>query len=187
MYDNDRLDGFTEQAIKALKLAEVERQRFHDRYVDTEHLLLGLVGEREGMAAKVLNDFGVDLDKVRNQIGSMLDRSKHPIVADSSGWAPNASKMLEYAAFEARRLNDHSIGTGHLLSGLVRAGEGIALKVLDGLDVDREHVRKRTLQILSQMERSYGSPLQIHGQFSKSEPRYGSRIPHVRLVPAYAD
>src|SRR5438105_1747377 len=74
MDDRDRLDSFTEQAKKVLNLAEVERQRFQDSYIDTEHLLLGLVGERAGVAAKVLTDFGVDLNKVRRRADFVIDR-----------------------------------------------------------------------------------------------------------------
>jgi ATP-dependent Clp protease ATP-binding subunit ClpC len=184
MYDRDKLAGFTEHALRVLNLAEVERQYLQDKYVGTEHLLLGLVGERKGLAAKVLNDFGLDPNKVRNQIVFTRSRGASR-VAPLVSLTPQAQTMLEYAACEACRLNDQSIGTGHLLSGLVRAGEGIAIDILESLGVDRVHIRKRTLQLLNRMERSYTAPASLR-QFSKRETTTRNGIPHMRLVPLQA-
>src|SRR5579859_3144855 len=158
MYTKDTLAGFTEHAVKVLHLAEVERQYLQDNHVGTEHLLLGLIAEKQGLAAKVLNDFGIDLNKVRSQIVFMPARSNSHITHAVS-LTPRAKTVLDHAASEARRLNDHSIGTGHLLSGLIRSGECTAIDVLESLGVDRAHIRKRTLQLLCRMERSYTNPL----------------------------
>ena len=186
MYDDtDRLNGFTEHAVKVLKLAEVERQRLQDDYIGTEHLLVGLVAEKQGLAAKVLNDFGVDLHRVRYQIVFMTGRSNYRVV-DTNGLSLLAKTMLACAASEARRLNDHSIGTGHLLTGLVRSGEGVAIEVLESLGVDREHIRRQTLQLLSRMERSYTNPLSF-AQRSKRNMMARFRVPHPRLVPLPAN
>lgn len=185
MYNSAKPDGFTEHALKALNLAEVERQRLQDKYVGTEHLLLGLVAERKGVAATVLNDFGVDLYKVRHQIHLTRIRSASRIT-HVVGLTPRARTMLECAASEARRLNDHNIGTGHLLSGLVRAGEGIATDVLENLGVDREHIRRHTLQLLNRIERSYTTPSSFR-QFSKKETTEQSKITHTRLVPLHTN
>lgn len=154
MYNRDRLEGFTEHATRVLHLAEVERQYLQDGYVGTEHLLLGLLGQQKGLAAKVLNDFGVDLHRVRYQIITMTRRGD-AYVAHTVCLIPSAKATLARAASEARRLNDHSIGTGHLLLGLLRADKCTAIDILESLAIDRVYIRKQTLQLLYRMERSY--------------------------------
>src|SRR5712664_4018007 len=149
MTDRDKFNKFTERARKVLSLAQEEAQRFQHNYIGTEHLLLGLVREGEGVAAKVLSNLGVELNKVRSAVEFIIGRGDR-IVLGEIGLTPRAKKVIELAVDEARRLNHHYIGTEHLLLGLVREGEGIAAGVLESLGVNLEKVRTQTIQVLSQ-------------------------------------
>jgi ATP-dependent Clp protease ATP-binding subunit ClpC len=145
----DRFDKFTERARRVLSLAQEEAQRFNHNYIGTEHLLLGLVREGDGLAAKVLTNLGVELNKVRSAVEFIIGRGDRPTTGEV-GLTPRAKKVIELAVDEARRLNHHYIGTEHLLLGLVREGEGIAAGVLESLGVSLEKVRAETQRILSQ-------------------------------------
>jgi ATP-dependent Clp protease ATP-binding subunit ClpA len=149
MSDRDRFDRFTERARKVLSLAQEEAQRFQHNYIGTEHLLLGLVREGEGVAARVLHNLGVELYKVRQSVEFIIGRGDR-IVLGEIGLTPRAKKVIELAVDEARRLNHHYIGTEHILLGLVREGEGIAAGVLESLGVNLEKVRTQTIRVLSQ-------------------------------------
>jgi ATP-dependent Clp protease ATP-binding subunit ClpA len=143
-----RFDKFTERARKVLSLAQEEAQRFQHNYIGTEHLLLGLVREGEGVAAKVLENMGVQLADIRKAVEFIIGRGDR-IVLGEIGLTPRAKKVIELAVDEARRLNHHFIGTEHLLLGLVREGEGIAAGVLESLGVNLERVRTNTILVLS--------------------------------------
>jgi ATP-dependent Clp protease ATP-binding subunit ClpA len=132
-----------------LSLAQEEAQRFQHNYIGTEHLLLGLVREGEGVAAKVLISLGVELQKARYSVEFIIGRGDR-IILGEIGLTPRAKKVIELAVDEARRLNHHYIGTEHLLLGIVREGEGIAAGVLESLGVNLEKVRTQTIQVLSQ-------------------------------------
>ena len=147
MNERNRFDKFTERARKVLSLAQEEAQRFQHNYIGTEHLLLGLVREGEGVAAKVLGNLGVELNKVRSSVEYIIGRGDR-IVLGEIGLTPRAKKVIELAVDEARRFNHHYIGTEHLLLGLVREGEGIAAGVLESLGVNLEKVRAQTIQVL---------------------------------------
>ncbi|GDX69649.1 ATPase [Chloroflexota bacterium] len=146
---SDRFDKFTERAKKVLVLAQEEAQRFNHNYIGTEHLLLGLVREGEGIAAKVLSNLGVELQKVRSAVEFIIGRGDRMVIGDIS-LTPRAKKVIELAVEEARRLNHNYIGTEHLLLGLVREGEGIAAGVLESLGVNLEKVRTQVIQVVSQ-------------------------------------
>ena len=153
----DRFDKFTERARRVLTLAQEEAQRFNHNYIGTEHLLLGLVREGDGVAAKVLANLGVELNKVAPPSSSSSAAATAPCIGEI-GLTPRAKKVIELAVDEARRLNHHYIGTEHLLLGLVREGEGIAAGVLESLGVNLERVRAETTRILSQsMPQSAGT------------------------------
>jgi len=152
--DRDRFDKFTERARKALHLAQEEAQRLQHNYIGTEHLLLGLVREGEGVAAKVLSSLGVELDKVRSSVESIIGRGNR-VVLGEIGLTPRAKKVIELAVDEARRLQHHYIGTEHLLLGLVREGHGIAAGVLDSLGVSLENVRTQTMRVLNNQKSEY--------------------------------
>src|SRR3989304_5488163 len=139
----DRFDKFTERARRVLTLAQEEAQRFNHNYIGTEHLLLGLVREGDGVAAKVLSNLGVELSKVRSAVESIIGRGDRATVGEI-GLTPRAKKVIELAVDEARRLSHHYIGTEHLLLGLVREGEGIAASVLESLGVNLARRTKTT-------------------------------------------
>ncbi|MCA9824781.1 MAG: ATP-dependent Clp protease ATP-binding subunit [Dehalococcoidia bacterium] len=145
----DRFDKFTERARRVLTLAQEEAHRFNHNYIGTEHILLGLVREGDGVAAKVLANLGVELNKVRSAVEFIIGRGDRTVLGEI-GLTPRAKKVIELAVDEARRLNHSYIGTEHLLLGLVREGEGIAAGVLESLGVNLERVRAETTRILSQ-------------------------------------
>src|SRR3954468_174879 len=146
---SDKFDKFTERARKVLTLAQEEAQRFNHNYIGNEHLLLGLVREGDGVAARVLSNMGVQLPKVRSAVEFIIGRGDQAPTGDI-GLTPRAKKVIELAVDEARRLNHHYIGTEHLLLGLVREGEGIAAGVLESLGVNLEKVRAQVMQVVSQ-------------------------------------
>ncbi len=150
----DKFDKFTERARRVLTLAQEEAQRFNHNYIGTEHLLLGLVREGDGIAARVLNNLGVQLPKVRSAVEFIIGRGETMIMGEI-GLTPRAKKVIELAVDEARRLNHQYIGTEHLLLGLVREGEGIAAGVLESLGVSLEKLRAQVIQVLSQSGGSY--------------------------------
>ena len=143
----ENFEGFTERARQVMTLAKEEAQRFNHNYIGTEHLLLGLIRQEEGVAAEVLNDSGVDLRKVRNAVEFIIGRGERRVIGEI-GLTPRGNKVIELARHEARRLGHHDIGTEHLLLGLIREGEGIAAIVLEGLGVSLERVRTQTLKVL---------------------------------------
>ena len=147
----DRFDKFTERARRVLTLAQEEAQRFNHNYIGTEHLLLGLVREGDGVAAKVLSNLGVELNKVRSSVEYIIGRGDRS-TSGEIGLTPRAKRVIELAVEEARRLNHSYIGTEHLLLGLVREGEGIAAGVLESLGVNIERVREETTRILAQTQ-----------------------------------
>jgi ATP-dependent Clp protease ATP-binding subunit ClpC len=163
----DRFDKFTERARKVLTLAQEEAQRFNHNYIGTEHLLLGLVREGDGVAAKVLGNMGVELNKVRSAVEFIIGRGDRMVMGEI-GLTPRAKKVIELAVDEARRLNHHYIGTEHLLLGLVREGEGIAAGVLESLGVSLDKVRAQVIHVLSQSS-----------TYSQHESRQATRTPTI--------
>jgi ATP-dependent Clp protease ATP-binding subunit ClpA len=147
-FDESRFDKFTERAKKVLVLSQTEAKRFNHNYIGTEHLLLGLVAEGEGIAAKVLTNLKVGLDQVRSSVEFIIGRGDRMVIGDIS-LTPRAKKVIELAIDEARQLNHNYIGTEHLLLGLIREGEGIAAGVLESLGVDMEGTRAQILDIIS--------------------------------------
>src|SRR3954465_3057594 len=146
---SDKFDKFTERARKVLTLAQEEAQRFNHNYIGTEHLLLGLVREGDGVAARVLSNMGVQLPKVRSAVEFIIGRGETMVMGEI-GLTPRAKKVIELAVDEARRLNHDYIGTEHLLLGLVREGEGIAAGVLESLGVNLDRVRAQVMQVVNQ-------------------------------------
>ncbi len=130
-----------------LSLAQEEAQRFQHNYIGTEHLLLGLIREGEGVAAYVLMSLGTDLKKLRSSVEYIIGRGDR-IVLGEIGLTPRAKKVIELAVDEARVMGHHYIGTEHLLLGLVREGEGIAAGALESQGIRMEQVRKTTLAFL---------------------------------------
>ena len=153
-----RFEKFSERARRVLSLAQEEAQRFNHNYIGTEHILLGLVRESDGVAARVLSNLSIELTKVRSAVEFIIGRGDRPSPGEI-GLTPRAKKVIELAVDEARRLNHHYIGTEHLLIGLMREGEGVAAGVLESLGVTLDRARTETSRILSQSssQSSHGS------------------------------
>jgi len=147
---SSRFEKFTERARKVLTLAQEEAQRLNHNYIGTEHILLGLVREGDGVAVKVLSNLGADPDKVRGAVEFIIGRGERA-VSGEIGLTPRAKRVIELAVDEARRLNHNYIGTEHLLLGLLREAEGAAANVLESLGVNLDKARAETLRILSEM------------------------------------
>lgn len=145
---NDRFDKFTGRARKVLALAQEEATRLNHNYMGTEHLLLGLIREGDGIAAKALASMNVDLERARSEVESIIGRGDRMVVGEI-GLTPRAKKVIELAVQEARRLKHRYIGTEHLLLGLIREGDGIAAGVLEKFGLDLEQARTEVLGILS--------------------------------------
>ncbi|PZC40088.1 MAG: ATP-dependent Clp protease ATP-binding subunit ClpC [Chloroflexi bacterium] len=148
---SNRFDKFTEKARKVLTLAQEEAQRFNHNYIGTEHLLLGLISENDGVAAKVFGNLNIEINKVRSAIEFIIGRGERPN-ANEIGLTPRAKKVIELAVDEARKLGHSYIGTEHLLLGLVREGEGIASGVLESLGVNLDNVRNELSSLLEKTE-----------------------------------
>ncbi|MXW29968.1 MAG: AAA family ATPase, partial [Chloroflexi bacterium] len=144
-----RFEKFSERARRVLSLAQEEAQRVNHNYIGTEHILLGLVRETDGVAARVLSSLNVELSKVRSAVEFIIGRGERPSPGDI-GLTPRAKKVIELAVDEARRLTHHYIGTEHLLIGIMREGEGVAAGVLESLGVSLDKVRAETTRILNQ-------------------------------------
>ena len=137
MYPFER---FTEKAKKVLALAQDEAEKSHHSFIGTEHLLLGLLREGDGLAAKVLADLGVEIDQVRSSVESLLGPNERVIVQQIIPTS-RVKKVIEIAFEEAKRMGNTRVGTGHILLGLLIEGEGIAAHVLEDLGANLEKVR----------------------------------------------
>ncbi|HEY56509.1 MAG TPA: ATP-dependent Clp protease ATP-binding subunit [Dehalococcoidia bacterium] len=143
-----RFEKFSERARRVLTLAQEEAQNLNHSYIGTEHILLGLVREEEGVAAKVLVSLGAGLNKVRASVEFVIGRGEKPSSGET-GLTPRARRVIELAIDEARYLSHNYIGTEHLLLGLLREGEGIAAGVLDSFGITLERARTETERALS--------------------------------------
>ncbi|WP_027718378.1 ATP-dependent Clp protease ATP-binding subunit [Desulfovirgula thermocuniculi] len=138
---------FTQRAQKVLFLAQEEARRLNYPYVGTEHLLLGLIREGEGVAAKALASLGIDAEKVRAAVEQMVEKVSGPAPQEVT-LTPRAKRVLELALDEARRMGHNYVGTEHLLLGLIREGEGVAARALVSLGADLARVRSAVMQLL---------------------------------------
>jgi hypothetical protein len=143
----DRFDRFTDRARKVLTLAQDEAQRFNHNYIGTEHLLLGLVREGDGLGARVLVSMGVELAKVKTAVEFIIGHGDRRISREV-GLSPDAKRTIELAIDSARELGHHYIGTEHLLLGLIRVGDGIAAGVLESFDVTLDRTRAAVLEAI---------------------------------------
>ncbi|MBF0494821.1 MAG: AAA family ATPase, partial [Candidatus Omnitrophica bacterium] len=139
---------FTERARKVILLAKDEAKKFNHDYIGTEHILLGLIKEGEGVAAAVLNSLGLDFDNIREETEKLVQYGAGPTTPGDIPFTPKAKKVIELAMDEARNLGHNYIGTEHLLLGLIREGEGIAAQVLLNLGLDLKLVRDEVLNLL---------------------------------------
>ncbi len=142
-------ERFTEKAIKVIMLAQEEARRLGHNFVGTEQILLGLIGEGTGIAAKTLKGMGVNLKEARAEVEKIIGRGSG-FVAVEIPFTPRAKRVLELSWDEARQLGHNYIGTEHLLLGLIREGEGVAARVLENLGVDLSKVRSNVIRMLGE-------------------------------------
>jgi hypothetical protein len=142
-------ERFTNRARRVVVLAQEEARLLNHNYIGTEHLLLGLVHEGEGVAARALESLDVSLEAVRGEVEEIIGKGKHA-PSGHLPFSPRAKKVLELSLREARQLRCNYIGTEHILLGLVREGEGVAAKVLLTLGADLPRVRQQVVQLLAE-------------------------------------
>jgi Clp amino terminal domain, pathogenicity island component len=178
MATHGSFERFTERARYVLTLAQEEAQRFNHDYIGTEHFLLGLVRKGEGVAARVLVNLGGELQQVRTTVEFFIWRG-YGQVSREIGLTPHAKKVIELAFDESRRLGHNYIGTEHLLLGLIREGEGIAVCVLESLEINLDKVRKEIIRVLGKSEaepvvNQKPSPSQVKTYFPSPLPKFSS-------------
>src|ERR687885_1972907 len=137
---SDKFDKFTKRARRVLTFAQEEAQRLNHNYIGTEHLLLGLIREEEGLAAKVLRDLGLDQTRVRQVIEEIVGRGQ-AAPGTRLSLTPRTKRVIELAVDEARRMGAHYICPEHLLLGLIRESDGLAVNVLKSLGASPDQVR----------------------------------------------
>jgi ATP-dependent Clp protease ATP-binding subunit ClpC len=155
-------ERYTDRARRVLVLAQVEAKKLNHAYIGTEHILLGLIGEGDGVAAKALESMGISLSTVQHQVREMVGQGQHPALGHIP-FTAQAKKVLELAQRESRALGHTYIGTEHILLGLLREGDGVAVQVLVSLGADLNIVRQRVIRLL-------------HGHQGKVAADGGSRL-----------
>ncbi len=148
---------FTERAQQVLVLAQEEAKRLNHNFIGTEHLLLGLVREGSGIAARALQNMAVDLNRVRQEVERITPKGDK-IIQQGISYTPRAKRVVELAIEESQNLGHNYVGTEHLMLGLVREGEGIAAQVLSNLGIDLKRARKEVIQLLGGEEASGKTP-----------------------------
>ena len=146
------MERFTQRARRVLSLAHQEAERMRHNYIGTEHLLLGLIREEGGVAGRVLRELGLEADRVQEIVERLTGPGQYS--GGKLDLSPGTQQVLEFAVDEARRMGHHYIGTEHLLLGLVRHGEGIAMDVLRKLGVTSEQIRRQTRRVLQESSAS---------------------------------
>src|SRR5215207_3199974 len=181
-------ERFTERARKVVVLAQDEARHFNHNYIGTEHLLLGLLREDEGVAAQALYSLNVALDEVREQVESIVGYGEEGTGAQAP-FTPRSKKVLELALREALQLGHNYIGTEHILLGLVRESEGVAARVLSNLDVDPDKVRREVVRRLGGgRSRSRGSGESGSGRGVEAKrPKTRQLDQYGRNLTAYAE
>jgi len=167
---------FTERARKVIVLAKEEAKRFNHDYIGTEHLLLGLIREGEGVAAAVLQKLGLDLESIRIEVEKVVQPGPQTQVMGDIPFTPRSKKALELAAEEARSLGHNYIGTEHLLLGLIREGEGVAYRVFLNMGVDLERVRNEVMELLGSGIPGFGTQDQAKKGKTPAIDAYGRNL-----------
>ena len=165
-------ERFTDRARRVMVLAQEEARMLNHDYVGTEHLLLGLIHEGEGVAANALESLGIGLDAVRQQVEEIIGQGQQA-PSGHIPFTPRAKKVLELSLRESLQLGHHYIGTEHILLGLIREGDGVAAQVLVNLGADLNRVRQQVIQLL-------------HGYQGKEPTPGGTAARERRLRPAVA-
>jgi ATP-dependent Clp protease ATP-binding subunit ClpC len=144
-------ERFTDRARRVIVLAQEEARMLNHDHIGTEHLLLGLVREEEGIAAQALTALGVSLGDVRASVVGAVGEGRH-VPAGHIPFTPRAKKVLELSLREALALGNDYLGTEHILLGLIREGDGVAAKVLEGLGVGLERARQQVVELVSRFD-----------------------------------
>ena len=171
------LNRFTERARKVILLAKEEAKRFNHDYIGTEHILLGLVREGEGVAAVVLQKMGLSLQQIRLEIEKIVKPGPSTIISGDIPFDPKAKKAIELSGEEARALGHNYIGTEHILLGLIKEGEGVASIVLLNLGLDLDKVRQEIVEILGSATPGFNVGAQPMGQGYPSGTKQASKTP----------
>jgi len=167
---------FTERARKVIVYAKEEARRFNHDYIGTEHLLLGLVREGEGVAAAVLQKLGLDLETIRIEVEKLVQPGPQTQVLGDIPFTPRSKKALELSAEEARALGHNYIGTEHLLLGLVKEGEGMAYRVLLNLGLDLGKLRNEVMELLGSGIPGYGAQEPTKSDKTPAIDAYGRNL-----------
>ena len=167
---------FTERARKVIVYAKEEARRFNHDYIGTEHLLLGLVREGEGVAAAVLQKLGIDLETIRIEVEKMVQPGPQTQVLGDIPFTPRSKKALELSAEEARALGHNYIGTEHLLLGLVKEGVGMAYRVLLNLGLDLAKLRNEVMELLGSGIPGYGAQEPTKSDKTPAIDAYGRNL-----------
>jgi ATP-dependent Clp protease ATP-binding subunit ClpC len=170
---------FTERARKVIVFAKEEARRFNHDYIGTEHLLLGLIREGEGVASAVLQKLGLDLESIRIEVEKLVQAGPQTQVVGDIPFTPRSKKALELAAEEARALGHNYIGTEHLLLGLVKEGEGMAYRVLLNLGLDLAKLRNEVLELLGSGIPGHGQPPPSSGTPNQDPQKPASKTPAI--------
>lgn len=141
-------ESFTERAVRVIRFANQEAQRFNHEYIGTEHILLGLIKEGSGVAVQVLRNLGVDLRKVRLEVEKLVQSGPDMVFMGKLPFTPKAKKVIEYAMQEARDLQHNYVGTEHILLGILREAEGVAAAVLLSLGINLNNVHASVFDLL---------------------------------------
>ena len=142
-------ERFTERAKQVVVLAQNEARALKHNYIGTEHILLGLLREEEGLAARVLDSLDITVEEVREQVKRLVGQGDQETVTGQIPFTPRAKKVLELALREALSLGHNYIGTEHILLGVVRENQGVAARILLDFDADAEKIRDETIRMLS--------------------------------------
>ncbi|RBQ19027.1 Clp protease [Spongiactinospora rosea] len=156
-------ERFSDRARRVVVLAQEEAKELDHGYIGTEHILLGLIGEEEGRASVVIREAGIDLDGARSEVLRIVGRGDGP-AAEHIPFTPRAKKVLELALREALVLGHNYIGTGHILLGLIRDGEGVAVEVLAESGLGLPLFRERMIDVLRTTPAEAGEPSAPHPQ-----------------------
>jgi len=146
---NAVFEKFTDRARRVVVRAQEEARALNHDFIGTEHILLGLVGEGQGVAAKALESLGVSMEAVRHRVEDIVPPGQVEVRTGHIPFTPRAKKVLELSLSESKLLGHRYIGTEHILLGLLREGEGVAAQVLTALGADLDGTRERVVQLLA--------------------------------------
>ncbi len=170
-------ERFTERARQVVVLAQDEARRLRHNYIGTEHLLLGLLREEEGLAARVLESLDITVEEVRAQVARIVGQGDE-IMTSQIPFTPRAKKVLELGMQEALALGHNYIGTEHLLLGLVRENEGVASRVLLDFDADADTIRNKVIRMLTGPRRAHIAPGPVTAveQYTPQSPPFAEEV-----------